>query len=168
MNTPKLLLLDRDGVINEKAADGDYIKSIEELNIYSNVIELIAFASRILNVSIVSNQQGVGKGVMTKASVELIHEYINKLVNYQGGNLIRFYYCEHLKSANCECRKPKPGLLIKAMKDHSVSSRDTVFIGDQDSDNEAADAAGVKFFRTFSNINTVSIMRNILTGQNAR
>jgi len=165
MNTRKLLLLDRDGVINEKAADGDYVKSIRELNVYSNVIESVALASLKFHVSIVSNQQGVGKGVMSKASVEMIHEHINKLVNHQGGEAIRFYYCEHLESVNCSCRKPKPGLLFRAMKDHFVTSKDTFFIGDQDSDKEAADAAGVKFFRTVSSVNTVNIMRKILEGQ---
>jgi D-glycero-D-manno-heptose 1,7-bisphosphate phosphatase len=164
MTPPRLLLLDRDGVINKKPLDGDYVKSISELELYLDVAIAIANATHYMMVAVVTNQQCIGKGVVASTKVKSIHKYINDSILSLGGKSILFYCCGHLESSNCICRKPKPGLLLKALKVHNCDRLDTIFLGDQETDRDAAAAAGIKFIMTESNEQTVKILNDVIAG----
>jgi D-glycero-D-manno-heptose 1,7-bisphosphate phosphatase len=95
---------------------------------------------------VATNQQCVGKGLISFTQLASIHDSINGQIGEVGGIPLEFFTCVHLVEDNCECRKPKPGLLINAMNSFGVKPDRTVFIGDQDSDKMAAESAAVDFF----------------------
>ena len=104
----KAIFLDRDGVLNEDR--DDYVKNVSELKVFPCVPDAI----RRLNdagfeVFVVSNQQGVAKGVISESDLQAIQAEITRRVTEAGGRISGFYYCKHLAADDCACRKPKPG-----------------------------------------------------------
>lgn len=139
----KAAFLDRDGVINEDR--DDYVKNVKELKIYPHVPEAI----RCLNeagyaVVVVSNQQGVAKGVLSENDLQMIEDEIKRHVEAAGGRIAAFYYCKHLASDNCACRKPKPGMLFRAADDLGIDLKQSVMIGDTERDVQAGQSAGCR------------------------
>ncbi len=139
----KAAFLDRDGVINEDR--DDYVKNVRELKIYSYAPEAI----KCLNeagyvVVVVSNQQGIAKGVLSENDLRLIEEEIKKRVEAAGGCITAFYYCKHLASENCACRKPKAGMLFRAAEDLGIDLKQSVMIGDTERDVQAGKSAGCR------------------------
>lgn len=162
MERVKLLLLDRDGVLNAKPSLHRYVRNVSELFLYSEVISLVAEVSQNLEVAVVSNQQGVSTGIFSSSALSEISDEIQFQVSKAGGREIKFYYCTHLESADCGCRKPKPGLILQAAREFQVLRKEIVFIGDQPSDEEAAKNAGVNFIHTTNSKSTVSILTKLL------
>lgn len=138
----KLLILDRDGVINE---DSDaFIKSVEEWVPIPGSIEAVAKLSRQYRVYIATNQSGIGRGLFDESQLEAMHDKLNRLVEVEGGQIEAIYYCPHLPEDNCQCRKPRPGLLTQ-IGAHAGSSLESVpVVGDSLRDLEAAIAVGAK------------------------
>ena len=138
------VFLDRDGVINENVT-GDYVRSWEALRILPGALEAIADLTRAgYPIVVVSNQQGVGKGLMTASDVEEIHQRLAGAIERSGGRVAAVRYCPHLADEGCVCRKPKPGLLVAAAAELGVDLAKSVFVGDAVSDVEAARAAGCR------------------------
>jgi len=98
-----------------------------------------------VKVAVATNQQCVGKKLVNNRQLQKIHDHINNHIVKLGGFKINFYVCPHLKSANCDCRKPKPGLIFRIMNDLKISAWETVYIGDQLIDRAAANASNVNF-----------------------
>lgn len=142
-----LVIFDRDGVINLVPQEGErYILSPNDLNVDPLVIGFIAdLQKRGVSTCVATNQQCVGKGLITAKQLNEIHSVINDSILVKGGNSLEFFTCTHLISENCICRKPKPGLLMEAVKFFGVSPSKTLFIGDQMSDKIAADLANLDF-----------------------
>ncbi len=137
----KLVILDRDGVINEDS--GDFIKSVAEWRPIAGSLEAIAALTRGgWRVAVVTNQSGVARGLLSEATLERIHAHMRSAVEAAGGELVGVYYCPHLPDAGCECRKPRPGLIRALERDLGVSAREAPFIGDRLSDVGAAQAVG--------------------------
>jgi D-glycero-D-manno-heptose 1,7-bisphosphate phosphatase len=139
---PGFVLLDRDGVINRRIIGG-YVTCWEKFVFLPGVLEGL----RLLNeknyqVIVVSNQAGVGKGLMTAADLEEITRKFIEEVKAQGGRILSVYYCTHRAEDGCQCRKPKPGLLLSAQAEHHFAFEHTFFIGDTESDLLAAQAVG--------------------------
>jgi D-glycero-D-manno-heptose 1,7-bisphosphate phosphatase len=139
----KAVFLDRDGVLNQDPPH--YVHKIEDMVILPRVGEAI----RLLNnagflVIVVSNQSGVGRGMYTKRDVEKFHEEMKDRLYEQGSWITDFFFCPHTKEDNCECRKPKPGMILKAAEQFSIDLQESWLIGDKRTDCEAADAAGVR------------------------
>ena len=114
MNKLKTVFLDRDGVINQERSD--YVKSISELEIYPNVaknIKLLKDAGFL--VIVITNQSAVNRGIVTHETINQIHNSIQDHLKKYGTFLDGFYYCPHTPNENCNCRKPKPGLLQQAI-----------------------------------------------------
>ena len=162
-----LILLDRDGVINQSPIEGDYVLHEQELVLFGNVITAIAHVSKIKNVACVTNQQCVGKGLLSSSELEIIHSKIANKVLSAGGNRIHFYVCPHTINDRCNCRKPKPGLILQSMSDFKVNREEICFIGDRDTDRMAAEAAGIDFFLTSSDFETVEILSEFKCGEHA-
>ncbi len=135
----KLLILDRDGVINQ---DSDaYIKSVEEWIPLPGSIEAIAQLSRAgWTVAVATNQSGIARGYYDIATLEAMHERLRSLVAQQGGTLGLVVYCPHGPDEGCACRKPKPGMLHTIAEHYGVSLARLWFVGDSLGDLEAAQA----------------------------
>lgn len=131
------LFLDRDGVINRRIVD-DYVKSIDEFIFLDGVLDSFKIFSRIFRkIIIVTNQRGIALGVMNINDLTLVHDYMINKVNSNGGRIDCIYYCPHDRNDNCGCRKPKPGMLIKAQNDYpDIDFSKSIMVGDSDSDME--------------------------------
>ena len=140
---PGLVMIDRDGVINEDS--GDFIKSIAEWRPIAGSLEAIAALHRAgWRVAVVTNQSGIGRGLYDEATLAKIHQHMRERVVAAGGALAGIYYCPHLPDAGCECRKPKPGLFRALERELGVSVHGAPYIGDRISDVEAAEAVGAR------------------------
>jgi D-glycero-D-manno-heptose 1,7-bisphosphate phosphatase len=134
--------LDRDGVINENVAD-DYVRSWEGFRFLPGALDAIARLTRAgYPIIVVSNQQGIGKGLMDSSAVDAIHDRMLAAIRAAGGDVAAVLYCPHLATDECECRKPKPGLLTRAADELGLDLSQSVFVGDAASDVAAARAAG--------------------------
>jgi D-glycero-D-manno-heptose 1,7-bisphosphate phosphatase len=136
-----LVLLDRDGVINEDSPD--YIRSTSEWMPLAGSIEAIARLSRAgRRVGVCTNQAGVAKGLFTNAELDSINRMMSSAVERAGGHIDGVFCCTHSPDAGCDCRKPAPGLLLQAMSTFGVEPDETTFVGDSPRDVQAAFAAG--------------------------
>jgi len=140
----RVLVLDRDGVINKKATKARYVTSWDEFEWVPGVKE----ALRILKdaeytVIVATNQAGIGRGVLTPNSLADIHDRMRKEVLEAGGEIAAIYICPHSPVEGCSCRKPKPGLLLKSQRDYGFNPECTYLIGDDQTDFDAAKAAGM-------------------------
>ena len=135
----KLLILDRDGVINY---DSDaYIKSVEEWIPLPGSIEAIAQLSKAgWTVAIATNQTGIARGYYDIATLEAMHARLRALVADQGGEVGLVVYCPHGPDEGCDCRKPKPGMLKIISEHYKVPLAGIWFVGDSLGDLEAAKA----------------------------
>lgn len=134
------LFLDRDGVINKKLEG--YVKKFEDFHFIEGVLESINIFSQIFTrIILVTNQQGIGKGIMTELDLHNIHEKMKKIIENNGGNISQIYFCPHLSSDNCICRKPKPGMFYQAIGDFpDIDISNSYMVGDSDHDILAANA----------------------------
>jgi len=135
----KLLILDRDGVINH---DSDaYIKSVEEWIPLPGSIEAIAQLSKAgWTVAVATNQSGIARGYYDVATLEAMHERLRTLVAEQGGELGLIVYCPHGPDEGCACRKPRPGMLQTIAEHYRIGLAGLWFVGDSLGDLEAAKA----------------------------
>ena len=143
MPDPRWVILDRDGVINE---DSDaYIKSVAEWKPLPGSLEAIARLSRAgWRLAVVSNQSGIGRGLFTAATLDRINAHMLDAVAAAGGRIDGVYVCPHRPDQGCDCRKPEPGLLLRAAADLGFAIEGVPFIGDKQSDIDAARAAGAR------------------------
>jgi len=136
------VLLDRDGVINQRIAGG-YVTCWEKFVFLPDALEALRLLTeRNYHVIVISNQAGVGKGLMTAADLQEITRKFIEEVEAHGGRISSVYYCTHRAEDECQCRKPKPGLLLMAQAEHHFAFEDTFLIGDSESDLLAAHAVG--------------------------
>lgn len=138
------VFLDRDGTINEKPPDGEYVLSPDQLKLLPSA----AAAIRKLNaggvkVIVLTNQRCVARGLLSMDALESIHHRLRDLLAEYGARIDAFFVCPH-EEGTCECRKPRPGLFHEAIRaDPSIDLSRSVMIGDSWTDFEAASAAGV-------------------------
>jgi D-glycero-D-manno-heptose 1,7-bisphosphate phosphatase len=139
---PKVILLDRDGVINRRIPGG-YVTVWEQFVFLPGVLHALKrLAEEDLKVIVVSNQAGVGKGLLGEAALADITRQFVRPVEESGGKIHAVYYCPHRPDDGCQCRKPGPGLLLQAQRDHGFEFRDAVMVGDAESDVVAAHRVG--------------------------
>lgn len=139
----RLVLLDRDGVINEDS--DEFIKSVAEWRPIPGSLEGISALHRAgFQVAVVTNQSGIGRGLLTETTLLEIHRHMAAAVAAAGGALAGVYYCPHLPEALCECRKPRVGLLRRLEAELGCSVAGAPFVGDRLSDMDAAAAVGAR------------------------
>ena len=138
------LFLDRDGVINRRLP-GDYVKSWEEFEFLPGVKESLAKLSGIFGrIIIVTNQQGIGKGLMTEEGLKEIHQKMITEVEAAGGRIDAVYHCPGLAKDNPPCRKPNPGMGLQAQQDFpEIVFNKSVMVGDSPSDMEFGTSLGM-------------------------
>lgn len=140
----KYIFLDRDGVINERVWQG-YITKWEDFHFIHGAKEaIVSFSKYFDRVIIVTNQQGIGKGIMSDEDVQYIHAQLKKSIENAGGKIDAIYYCGDLKSKLNNCRKPGVNMALKAKTDFpEICFEKSLMIGDTKSDMEFARKTGM-------------------------
>lgn len=137
------IFIDRDGVINENRSD--YVKNWDEFRFLPGSREAIACLTKAGHrIVVCTNQAGVAQGLISMDTVEDIHRRMLAAIKEMGGAIEKVYSCTHSKDADCDCRKPRPGMLLRASRELDLDMSDAVFIGDSITDMQAGLAAGVR------------------------
>ncbi|MBI4982944.1 MAG: HAD family hydrolase [Candidatus Omnitrophica bacterium] len=141
----KTVFLDRDGVINKYPGDKKYVTSLKKFKFLPKAKKAIALLSKNgFKLFVISNQAGVGKGVYSKRTLDLITKRMLSEVRKSAGRIESVYYCIHRPQQNCSCRKPRAGMLKAAAKQHKLNLKRAFFIGDTIRDVLTAKEAGCK------------------------
>jgi D-glycero-D-manno-heptose 1,7-bisphosphate phosphatase len=143
----RLALLDRDGTLNVKAPEGEYVTCVEQLELIPGAAEAVrALNEAGVPVAVVTNQRGIALGRMAESDLEAIHAALQARLGRAGARVDAFYHCPHEDGA-CDCRKPAPALLARAARDFGAAPAETVMIGDAESDVEAGRRFGARTIR---------------------
>ena len=143
------LFLDRDGTINTEV---DFLRHPDDLRLIPGAAQSIREArSAGLKVIIFTNQSGIARGLLTEDDLERVHERLRSLLTAEGAGADAIYYCPHHPtlgspkySLDCDCRKPKPGMLRRAAREHGLDLERSFVVGDRSVDMEAGRAAGCR------------------------
>jgi len=138
------LFLDRDGIINRKIENG-YVLNLQMFEFIEGALEALSILANIFNrIIVVTNQRGIGKGLMSEKDLENIHNYMLKKVVQARGRIDAIFYCPHdYEKEQCNCRKPKIGMALKAKEIFpEIDFRKTIVVGDSLSDMEFAIGIG--------------------------
>ena len=139
----RLVILDRDGVINRDSAE--FVKDVDEFEPLPGSIEAIAALGRAgYTVAMASNQSGLARGLFDRRALRAMHRKMRRLVGAAGGRIDRIVICPHGPDDGCRCRKPAPGLLLRLARHYRTSLRGVPVIGDSLRDLESAQAAGAR------------------------
>lgn len=141
----RAVFLDRDGVINRKPPEGEYVTRWQDFNVLPGVVEGIAQLKQAgFCVIVVTNQRCVAKGLMSAAELEQMHRRMCDLLARGGATIDGIYYCPHEMEPPCNCRKPAPGMLLEAARSRGIELSASWMIGDSDVDIEAGRNAGCR------------------------
>ena len=132
----RCIFFDRDGIVNTSPGPG-YVEKVEDFHIQPSFLEAAAVArDHGYGIAIATNQRGVARGVMSKQALDAIHDKLIALLQSHGISLLGIYCCTHERNT-CTCRKPQPGLLLQASKEHDIDLSQSWMIGDNETDIEA-------------------------------
>lgn len=139
----KLIILDRDGVINH---DSDqFIKSPEEWQPIDGSLDAIAFLTQAgYTIAVATNQSGIARGYFNVQTLNEMHAKMHKLVRQAGGEISGVWFCPHTADSQCDCRKPKPGMVLDILDRFQAQAAETYLVGDSLRDLQAIARAGGK------------------------
>ncbi|MEO6851226.1 MAG: HAD family hydrolase [Mucilaginibacter sp.] len=141
----KAVFLDRDGVLNKEM--GDYVCRLEDFQVLEQNIEpLKILKDKGYLLIVATNQGGLAKGWYTESELGKMHAHLKDVYAKHGVEFTDIFYCPHHPNftGECDCRKPKPGLLLRGIEKYNIDPAQSYFIGDRERDVEAGTAAGVK------------------------
>jgi D-glycero-D-manno-heptose 1,7-bisphosphate phosphatase len=162
----KAVFLDRDGVVNQKAPEGEYIRTWEEIQILPGAAKAIASLNRAgYKVFIVTNQRGVATLKIKINDLLEIHERIQREFAQAGAVISQIYYCPHDLPANCRCRKPQPGMLQRAAREHNLDLRASWMVGDSITDVKAGENAGCRTILLTLDLSPKSLSTRVLIAE---
>ena len=139
----KVVFLDRDGVISKDSPD--HIKSWEEFHFLPKSKDGIKLLTENgFNIIVITNQSVIARKMVTKDELEEMHKKMKKEIENHGGKIIKIYYCPHHPDDGCNCRKPKPGLFLKAIKENNIDVSKSYVVGDRIMDVLAGKTIGSK------------------------
>ncbi len=149
MKKNKAVFLDRDGTINEEVG---YLDSLEQLRIFPAAFDAVRMINEAgMKVVVVTNQSGVARGFFDEDFVNSVHARINEIFREKGAFIDRFYYCPHHPTEgvgryriSCDCRKPAPGMLIRASEELDIDLSSSYVVGDMAKDIEVANNVGAR------------------------
>tara|TARA_B100000242_G_scaffold289353_1_gene259056 strand:- start:1471 stop:2019 length:549 start_codon:yes stop_codon:yes gene_type:complete len=146
MSSKKLLILDRDGTLNKD--HNGYSHDMRSCSLFDDVYKLFEMIDTIINICVVTNQSGIGRGFYKESQMHEFNAQINKLIKLKTkhNGIKKFFFCPHKPSENCECRKPKNKLVIEALNFFNCEAKNAILIGDKISDCIAGISAGVDSF----------------------
>lgn len=162
----KTVFFDRDGVLN---IERNYLYKIEEFQWQTDAVDAIKLLqAQDYRIIVVTNQSGVARGYYNETDVCRLHSYMQAQLALNQAKIDAFYYCPHLPDASraeyaqdCECRKPRPGMILKAMQEYEVLKTQSFLIGDKDSDLQAAQAAGIRGY-LYEQGSLLEFVKNVL------
>ncbi|MBW4889925.1 HAD family hydrolase [Mucilaginibacter sp. HMF5004] len=140
----KAVFLDRDGVLNKEL--GDYVCRVDDFKVLDNFEALKTLQDRGYLLIVATNQGGLAKGWYTEADLATMHQHLRDTYKAHGVEFTDMFYCPHHPdfTGDCDCRKPKPGLLLQGIAKYNIDPAQSYFIGDRERDVIAGTAAGVK------------------------
>ena len=162
----KYIFLDRDGTINKRPPKAEYISKPNDFIWLDGAKEAI----KKLNdagyfIIMISNQAGIARGVMTVDDFQSVQNKMNDDLKEIGAHIDAVYYCPHGWDSNCDCRKPKPGMLYQAQKDYSINLPECLMIGDDERDIETAHNADMKGILVNEEYTLLDAVNDILNGK---
>jgi len=139
----RCVFFDRDGIVNTSPGPG-YVERLEDFHIQPTFLEAAAIARGLgYEIAIATNQRGVARGLMSRQALDIIHANLIEHLRKAGIPLLGIYCCTHERNT-CTCRKPQPGLLLQAAKEHDIDLAASWMIGDNETDIEAGRRAGCR------------------------
>jgi len=159
----RLVILDRDGVINHDSKD--FVKSADEwLPLPGNIEAIAALSAAGYKVAVASNQSGLARGLFDELDLEAMHAKLRTLVDEAGGKIDCIVVCPHGPDDDCDCRKPRPGMYLQIAEHFDTALDDVPVVGDSLRDLEAAVAAGAQpvLVRTGNGLQTESLLQGKL------
>ena len=159
----KIVLLDRDGVINKKAPKAEYVKTWSEFQFLPGALDAIAeLTQKGYGLYILTNQPGIARESLSENDLHDIHEHMLTEIREKGGEIAGIYVCPHGWDDGCECRKPKPGMLFQAAREHRFVLTKTTYVGDDERDGQAAETADVQFIMVPSDVGIAAAVDKLL------
>jgi D-glycero-D-manno-heptose 1,7-bisphosphate phosphatase len=157
----KTIFLDRDGVINEEKKD--YVKNLKEFKIIDGSLQAIKLLKKNnFRVVIITNQSAINRGLLSIEKLNEIHDFLKSKLLDLDTTLDGIYFCPHTPNENCMCRKPKPGLLQQAISELDINVKDSLMIGDSQTDIDAANKMGCKSILLNKNQNLLQVVKELL------
>lgn len=157
----KAIFIDRDGVINYNR--NDYVKSWQEFKFIPGAKKAIKRINETdWMLILITNQSPIGRGIFTKETLDNIHFKMLNELSAAGAHIDAIYFCPHKPDDGCDCRKPKPGLILRAADDYNIDLSESWMIGDSESDLKAGKAAGCKTIKVTSEKPLFKIVEQIL------
>ena len=141
MYTTKLVILGRDGILNEYREG--HVAAVEEWQPVPGALEAVARINHAgWHTVVATNQSGIGRGMIDMSAVNAVHAHMNQQLQLQGGRIDAVFFCPHTPEDACDCRKPKPGLMLDIARRYGVDLATVPMVGDTARDLIAAQAAG--------------------------
>jgi D-glycero-D-manno-heptose 1,7-bisphosphate phosphatase len=157
----KAIFLDRDGVINKERKD--YVKTIDELEIFENISWCIQqLKKNNYLVIVITNQSVINRGLINTKKIDEIHAEIQRYLTKFNTKIDAFYFCPHRPDENCFCRKPNPGLILQASNDFNIDLKSSWMIGDNESDMLSGQNAGCRTIKLNHQKDLISSINHIL------
>ena len=139
--TIKTIFLDRDGVINKEI---NYLHKIEDFEFIDGVFEACQFLQSLeYKIIVITNQSGISRGLYTKNDYQIITKWMVSQFMKNNISILDTFHCPHLPDSGCNCRKPKPGMLLEAKKKYNINMLESWMIGDKETDITAAISSGI-------------------------
>jgi D-glycero-D-manno-heptose 1,7-bisphosphate phosphatase len=138
----KAVFLDRDGVINKEVG---YLHKIEDFEFINGVFDACLYFQTLgYQIIIITNQSGIARGYYNENDFHVVNKWMLEQFNHKGINILDVFFCPHGPDSTCDCRKPKPGMLVKARGKHDINMDKSWMIGDKEVDIQAANVAGIQ------------------------
>ncbi|MEP6754116.1 MAG: D-glycero-beta-D-manno-heptose 1,7-bisphosphate 7-phosphatase [Chthonomonadales bacterium] len=138
----RCIFVDRDGVLNQE--NDAYIKSPDDLILFPNAPASVRRMNEAgFMVIVISNQSGVGRGLFTEQDLTNVQGKLTHAVEVERGKIAALYHCPHTPDAGCDCRKPKPGMILQAAAEHNIDLASSYMVGDRSTDIQCGFNAGV-------------------------
>jgi histidinol-phosphate phosphatase family protein len=159
------VFLDRDGVLNRRPPVAGYVRRPEDIEWLPGALDAVRrLTEGGVRLIVISNQAGVARGAMTIEDLASVEAAMRADIEAAGGRIECFLYCTHGWDDGCECRKPRPGMLYQAQRQFDLDLTRTPFVGDDERDGQAADAAGCPFFLASDDHTLADLTTHLLTG----
>ena len=137
----KTIFLDRDGVINK---DINYLHKIDDFEFIDGIFDVCLYFQNLgYKIIIITNQSGIFRGYYTESDYQKLTQWMLEQFQYKNVNILDVFHCPHGPDSTCDCRKPKPGMLIEAKINHNIDMEKSWMIGDKERDIRAANDAGI-------------------------
>ena len=137
----KTIFLDRDGVINKEI---NYLHKIDDFEFIDGIFDAcLYFQSLGYKIIIITNQSGISRGYYTENDYQKVTQWMLNQFKYMSINILDIFHCPHGPDSTCDCRKPKPGMFLKAKAKHNTDMEKSWMIGDKERDTIAANSAGI-------------------------